>query len=79
MPRLLFLLALLLVLAGVTRIGSWLIERRNPPVGSFMTSTAQAALRHVPAETNSIVFIPAHANLNDQIFSCSRFFSPWLE
>ena len=30
-----FLLALLLVLAGVTRVNAWLIERRNPPVGSF--------------------------------------------
>ena len=30
-----FLLALLLVLAGITRVNAWLIERRNPPAGSF--------------------------------------------
>ncbi len=31
-----FLLAAVLVLAGVTRIGVWRIERRHPPVGAFM-------------------------------------------
>ncbi|TIV91487.1 MAG: alpha/beta hydrolase, partial [Mesorhizobium sp.] len=32
---LLFLTALVFALAGVTRTGAWLVERRNPPVGQF--------------------------------------------
>ena len=68
-----FLLALMLVLAGVTRVGTWLIERRNPPVGSF-AEIAGARLHyvHVPAPENPdlppIVFIHgASANLRDQM------------
>ena len=34
---------LMLVLAGVTRVGAWLIERRNPPVGSFADDQRRAA------------------------------------
>ncbi len=68
-----FLLALMLVLAGVTRIGSWLIERRNPAVGSFADiNGAKIHYVHVPAPGNPdlppIVFIHgASANLNDQM------------
>ncbi|BCH22032.1 esterase [Mesorhizobium sp. L-8-10] len=68
-----FTLALLLVLAGITRIGSWLIERRHPPVGSF-TEIGGARIHyvHVPASPDAdlppIVFIHgASANLNDQM------------
>jgi hypothetical protein len=32
-----FLLALILVLVGATRVGAWLIERRNQPAGQFAT------------------------------------------
>lgn len=68
-----FLLALFLVLAGVTRVGAWLIERRNPPVGSF--AVANGTLMHyvhVPAPENSelppLVFIHgASGNLKDQM------------
>jgi len=68
------LLALLLVLAGVTRVNSWLIERRNPPAGSF-TDVDGVTLHYVhvpPPEKGSglppIVFIHgASANLNDQM------------
>jgi pimeloyl-ACP methyl ester carboxylesterase len=68
-----FLLALLLVLAGVTRVGTWLIERRNPPVGSFIDiDGARLHYVHVPAPENPelppIVFIHgASGNLKDQM------------
>ncbi len=68
-----FLLALVLVLAGATRIGSWLIERRSPPVGSFIDiDGARLHYVHVPPPENPelppIVFIHgASANLNDQM------------
>ena len=68
-----FLLALMLVLAGVTRIGTWLIERRNPPVGSFAEiDGARQHYVHVRAPENPdlppIVFIHgASANLRDQM------------
>lgn len=68
-----FLLALLFALAGVTRIGAWLIERRNPPVGSFIEVDG-ARIHHVdvPAPANAdlppLVFIHgASANLKDQM------------
>jgi pimeloyl-ACP methyl ester carboxylesterase len=68
-----FLLAVMLCLAGVTRVGSWLIERRHPPAGSFAEVNG-AALHyvHVPAPENAglppIVFVHgASANLNDQM------------
>jgi len=67
------LLALLLVLAAVTRVNAWLIEQRYPPVGSF-TEIDGVTLHyvHVPAADQSklppIIFIHgASANLNDQM------------
>lgn len=69
-----FLLALLLVLAGVTRLGAWLIERRNPPTGSFATvNETRMHYVHVPGPAGSalppIVFIHgASGNLKDQMF-----------
>jgi pimeloyl-ACP methyl ester carboxylesterase len=67
------LLAILLVLVAVTRVNAWLIERRNPPVGSF-AEIAGVRLHyvHVPAPKESalpaVVFIHgASANLNDQM------------
>lgn len=68
-----FLIALVLVLVGVTRIGAWRIERRNPPVGSFAEiNGATLHYVHVPAGDKSdlppLVFIHgASANLNDQM------------
>ena len=68
-----FLLALLLVLVGITRISAWGIERRNPPVGSFVTvNGTRMHYVHVPAPANPtlppIVFIHgASANLLDQM------------
>ncbi|MEO1747282.1 MAG: alpha/beta hydrolase, partial [Pseudomonadota bacterium] len=68
----LFLLAGLLVLAGITRVQVWLIERQHPPVGSFKTAnktrlhyvdTAPSGLSNSP----TIVFLHgASGNLNDQ-------------
>lgn len=66
-----FLLALLLALAGVTRLGVWRIERRNPPVGAFIEiDGARLHYVHVPAGPGAdlppIVFLHgASANLND--------------
>jgi pimeloyl-ACP methyl ester carboxylesterase len=60
-------------LAGVTRAGSWLIERRNPPIGDFADiDGARIHYVHVPALANAdlppIVFIHgASANLRDQM------------
>jgi pimeloyl-ACP methyl ester carboxylesterase len=68
-----FLLALLLVLVGITRVGSWLIERRNPAIGSFAEiDGARLHYVHVPAPENPdlppIVFVHgASANLRDQM------------
>ncbi|TPM29303.1 alpha/beta hydrolase [Mesorhizobium sp. B2-3-4] len=68
-----FLLALVLALVGVTRVGSWLIERRNPPVGAFADiNGARIHYVHFPAPANAdlppIVFIHgASANLKDQM------------
>jgi pimeloyl-ACP methyl ester carboxylesterase len=68
-----FLMALVLTLAGVTRVGSWLIERRNPAVGDFADiDGARIHYVHVPApehaELPPIVFIHgASANLRDQM------------
>ncbi|AWC21967.1 2-hydroxy-6-oxononadienedioate/2-hydroxy-6-oxononatrienedioate hydrolase [Aminobacter sp. MSH1] len=67
------LLALFLALAGATRVASWLIERRNPPVGSFVD--IDGAIIHyvnVPAPAGGdlppLVFIHgASANLKDQM------------
>lgn len=68
-----FLMALVLTFVGVTRVGSWLIERRNPPSGAFADiDGARIHYVHVPAPGNAelppIVFIHgASANLRDQM------------
>jgi pimeloyl-ACP methyl ester carboxylesterase len=67
-----FLVALLLVLAGITRVNAWLIERRHPPVGSFAdVNGVRLHYVHVPAVQPGlppVVFIHgASANLNDQM------------
>ncbi|TIT42852.1 MAG: alpha/beta hydrolase, partial [Mesorhizobium sp.] len=68
-----FLFALVLALVGVTRVGSWLIERRGPPVGAFVDiGGARIHYVHVPASVGAdlppIVFIHgASANLKDQM------------
>lgn len=68
-----FLLALILVLIGVTRVGVWLIDRRNPPVGEFAEiGGADIHYVHVPAPAGAdlppVVFIHgASANLKDQM------------
>ncbi|QDZ00035.1 alpha/beta hydrolase [Nitratireductor mangrovi] len=66
-----FLLALVLVLVGVTRVGAWLIERRHPPSGSFATvNDTRLHYVHVPAGDDAdlppLVFIHgASGNLLD--------------
>lgn len=68
-----FLVALLFALAGVTRIGVWSIERRNPPVGAFAEiDGARIHYVHIPAPAGAdlppVVFIHgASANLKDQM------------
>jgi pimeloyl-ACP methyl ester carboxylesterase len=68
-----FLLALVLALAGVTRVGAWLIERRNPPAGAFAVANGTRmhfVHRAAPAKLDlpPIVFIHgASANLRDQM------------
>ncbi len=68
-----FFLAVLLTLAGITRVGAWLIERRNPPSGSFATvNGSRMHYVHVPAPANPdlppLVFIHgASGNLKDQM------------
>jgi len=67
------LLALMLVLAGFTRIGVWQVERRNPPIGAFVVANGtRIHFVHVPgppeANLPPIVFIHgASANLGDQM------------
>ena len=49
-----FLLALMLALAGVTRVGAWLIERRNPPAGAFaVVNGTRMHFVHVAAPANA--------------------------
>jgi pimeloyl-ACP methyl ester carboxylesterase len=68
-----FLMALVFSLVGVTRVGSWLIERRNPSIGEFADiNGARIHYVHVPAPANAelppIVSIHgASANLRDQM------------
>jgi pimeloyl-ACP methyl ester carboxylesterase len=68
-----FLMAFVFALAGVTRAGSWLIERRSPPLGDFAdVDGARIHHVHVPAPANAdlppVVFIHgASANLRDQM------------
>jgi pimeloyl-ACP methyl ester carboxylesterase len=66
------LAGLLLILAGSTRIGMWLIERRNPPLGEFVTANgARMHHVHVPAagaDLPPVIFIHgASGNLLDQM------------
>lgn len=68
-----FVLALVLALAGVTRIGVWRIERKHPPVGEFAeVNGTRMHYVHVPASPNAdlppVVFLHgASANLLDQM------------
>ncbi|MDG4888505.1 alpha/beta hydrolase [Mesorhizobium sp. WSM4887] len=69
---LLRLVAFLIALAGITRAGVWLIERRNPPIGAFADiDGARIHYVHVPAagaDLPPVVFIHgASANLKDQM------------
>jgi pimeloyl-ACP methyl ester carboxylesterase len=70
---LLFLIAFLFALAGVTRVGVWVIERRSPPIGAFAEiAGARIHYVHIPAPAGAdlppIVFIHgASANLKDQM------------
>lgn len=74
-------LAAVLVLAGVTRIGVWRIERKHPPVGQFMeVNGTRMHFVHVPGPANAelppVVFLHgASANLLDQMLP----FRPLLE
>ncbi|TGT78553.1 alpha/beta hydrolase [bacterium M00.F.Ca.ET.159.01.1.1] len=69
----LFLVAFLFALAGITRVGVWSIERRNPPVGEFAEiNGARIHYVHIPASGGAdlppVVFIHgASANLKDQM------------
>jgi pimeloyl-ACP methyl ester carboxylesterase len=63
---------LMLILAGTTRIGVWLIERRHPPVGDFATVNGTRLHHvHVPADSAAlppVIFIHgASGNLLDQM------------
>ncbi|WP_109578825.1 alpha/beta hydrolase [Aminobacter sp. AP02] len=75
------LVALVLVFAGFTRAASRLIERRNPPVGSFIDiNGARIHYVHVPASTSAglppLVFIHgASANLKDQMLPLRPMFA----
>lgn len=67
------LVALLLALAGASRVGAWLIERRHPPVGDF-ADVDGARLHHVHLAAGDggdlppVVFIHgASGNLLDQM------------
>ena len=68
-----FLLALLFALAGASRVGAWLIERRHPAVGEFAEiGGARIHHVHVPqgesADLPPVVFIHgASGNLLDQM------------
>lgn len=76
-----FLLALLLILAGISRIGAWVIERRYPPSGEFAAvDGTRMHFVHVPAgpaaDLPPLVFIHgASGNLRDQMVP----FRPLLE
>jgi pimeloyl-ACP methyl ester carboxylesterase len=67
------MMALVFTLVGVTRAGSWWIERRNPAVGQFAEiGGARIHYVHIPAPAKAdlppIVFIHgASANLKDQM------------
>jgi pimeloyl-ACP methyl ester carboxylesterase len=64
---------LLFALAGATRAGAWLIERRNPPVGTFATvNGTKMHFVHLTAggkpDLPAVVFLHgASSNLKDQM------------
>ena len=68
-----FLLALILVLAGASRLGAWAIERRYLPVGTFaVINGARLHFVHLPAPAEAefppVVFLHgASSNLRDQM------------
>jgi pimeloyl-ACP methyl ester carboxylesterase len=68
-----FMIALVAVFVGVSRVNAWFIERRNPPVGSFaLIDRTRIHYAHVPAPSGAelppVVFIHgASANLKDQM------------
>jgi pimeloyl-ACP methyl ester carboxylesterase len=68
-----FLIALLFALAGVSRVGAFMTERRNPPIGSFATvNGTRMHFVHVPAPAAAtlppvVVIHGASANLKDQM------------
>lgn len=69
---LLFVLALLIILAGITRLGVWQIERTHPPIGAFKTvNNTKMHYVHLKADNSTeptIVFIHgASGNLRDQM------------
>jgi pimeloyl-ACP methyl ester carboxylesterase len=76
-----FILALVLVLVGATRVGAWLIERRNQPTGQFATvNGTRIHYVHVEnpdgADLPALVFIHgASGNLKDQMLP----FRPLIE
>lgn len=69
----LFIAALIFILAGVSRIGAWQIERTYPPAGKFLTvNGTQMHFVHIKAGSDAdlppIVFIHgASGNLRDQM------------
>lgn len=69
----LFIIALLLVFAGISRIGAWHIERNYPPIGEFKTvNDTKMHYKHIKsenaAELPAIVFVHgASGNLLDQM------------
>ncbi|WP_421857270.1 alpha/beta fold hydrolase [Oricola sp.] len=72
---LLVLLAILVCLAVVTRVGAWMIESRFPPSGAFATvGETRMHYLHEPAGSDAdippIVFLHgASGNLADQVFA----------
>lgn len=69
----LFTIALLLILAGVSRIGAWQIERNHPPIGEFKTvNNTKMHYMHIKTKADAtlppVVFIHgASGNLLDQM------------
>lgn len=69
----LFTIALVLILAGASRIGAWQIERNYPPIGEFKTvNNTKMHYKHIQANEDAnlppIVFIHgASGNLLDQM------------
>ena len=65
-----FLLAFAFLMTGITRVGAWLIERNNPPTGTFATvDGTRMHYVHVPAPSAAlppVVFVHgASSNLRD--------------